>query len=83
MNALTLTELSIQYEGLRSKWGQIYRTLRKCEPRNLSPAEAKALQHDMKSQFNAYIRMQTAFDWELVRIYETKSELLKAIIDGD
>lgn len=81
MNALT--ELSIQYEGLKGKWGQIYRTLLKCDPRNLSPAEAKALRRDMKSQFNAYIRMQTAFDWELMRIYETKSELLKAIIDGD
>lgn len=81
MNALT--ELSIQHEGLKNKWGQMYRTLCKCEPRNLSPAEARALQCDIKSQFNAYIRMQTAFDWELVRIYETKSELLKAIIDGD
>ena len=81
MNALT--ELNIQYEGLKNKWGQIYRTLCRCEPRNLSPSEAKALQRDMKNQFNAYIRMQTAFDWELVRIHETKSELLKAIIDGD
>lgn len=81
MNALT--ELNIQYEGLKNKWGQIYRTLHRCEPRNLSPSEAKALQRDMKNQLNAYIKMQTAFDWELVRIYETKSELLKAIIDGD
>ena len=78
-----LTELSIQYEGLKSKWGQIYRTLRRCEPRNLSPSEEKALQRDMKNQFNAYIKMQTALDWELVRTYETQSELLKAIIDGD
>lgn len=77
------TELDIQYEGLKSKWGQIYRTLRRCEPRNLSPSEAKVLQRDMKNQFNAYIKMQTAFDWELVRICETKFELLKAIIDGD
>lgn len=81
MNALT--ELNIQYEGLKNKWGQMYRTLHKCDPRNLSPSEAKALQRDMKNQFNAYIRMQTAFDWELVRIYETQSELLKAIIEGD